>query len=166
MAATTPVKTTESSPKIGIKADDLKAINAGLAQVVSDTFTLYVKTHGYHWNVTGPHFRSLHLMFEEQYQELWAAVDVLAERMRALGSGAPGSFAEFLEHASLTDNERTTDAMTMVENLARDHETLARLVRPLVEVAEDAGDGATADLFNARLAAHEQAAWMLRSFAA
>lgn len=166
MATHAPVSTTESSPKIGIKAEDLKAINAGLSQVLSDTFTLYVKTHGYHWNVTGPYFRSLHLLFEEQYQELWAAVDVLAERMRALASGAPGSMAEFLEHASITDDERTTDAMTMVENLARDHETLARLVRPLVEVAEDAGDGATADLFNARLAAHEQAAWMLRSVAA
>ncbi|BDZ61639.1 metalloregulation DNA-binding stress protein [Demequina sediminis] len=166
MATTSPVKTTESNPKIGIKAEDLKAINAGLAQVLSDTFTLYLKSHGYHWNVTGPHFRSLHLLFEEQYQELWAAADVLAERMRALGSGAPGSYAEFLEHASIKDNERTADAMTMVENLARDHETLARLVRPLVEVAEDAGDGATADLLNARLAAHEQAAWMLRSFAA
>ncbi|WP_296667498.1 DNA starvation/stationary phase protection protein [Demequina sp.] len=166
MATTTPVTTTESGPRIGIKAEDLRAINAGLAHVLSDTFTLYVKTHGYHWNVTGPHFRSLHLMFEEQYQELWAAADVLAERMRALGSGAPGSFAEFLEHASITDGERTADAMVMVRNLAADHETLARLVRPLVEVAEDAGDGATADLFNARLAAHEQAAWMLRSFAA
>ncbi|MDN4479247.1 Dps family protein [Demequina lignilytica] len=166
MASNAPVKTTESTPKIGLKVDDLTAINAGLGQVLSDTFTLYLKTHGYHWNVTGPHFRSLHLLFEEQYQELWAAADVLAERMRALGSGAPGSMAEFLEHASIVDDERTTDAMTMVENLARDHETLARLIRPLVEVAEDAGDGATADLFNARLAAHEQAAWMLRSFAA
>jgi len=166
MATQTPVKTTESSPKIGIKAEDLTAINAGLAQVLSDTFTLYVKTHGYHWNVTGPHFRALHLMFEEQYTELWNSVDTLAERMRALGSGAPGSLAEFQEHASIRDNQRTTDAMTMVENLATDHETLARLIRPLVEVAEDAGDGATADLFNARLAAHEEAAWMLRSFAA
>ncbi|SEJ67713.1 Dps family protein [Demequina mangrovi] len=166
MAATTPIRTTESTPSIGIKAEDLKAINAGLSQVLADTFTLYLKTHGYHWNVTGPHFRSLHLLFEEQYQELWAAADVLAERMRALGSGAPGSYAEFLEHASIKDNERTADAMTMVANLGRDHETLARLIRPLVEVAEDAGDGATADLFNARLAVHEQAAWMLRSFAA
>lgn len=166
MAHTTPVNTTESSPKIGISSEDLSAINAGLAQVLSDTFTLYLKTHGYHWNVTGPHFRSLHLLFEEQYQELWEAADVLAERMRALGSGAPGSYAEFIEHSSITDNERTSDAMTMVANLGRDHETLARLIRPLVEVAEEAGDGATADLFNDRLKVHEDAAWMLRSFAA
>ncbi len=166
MATTSPITTAESSPRIGIKAEDLRAITAGLAQVLSDTFTLYVKTQGYHWNVTGPHFRSLHLMFEEQYEELNAAADVIAERMRALGSGAPGSFAEFLAHASIKDNERAADAMAMVENLASDHETLARLIRPLVEVAEQAGDGATADLFNGRLAAHEQAAWMLRAFAA
>ena len=157
---------TESSPDIGIKDDDLKAINAGLSQILADTFTLYVKTHGYHWNVTGPHFRSLHLMFEEQYNELFAAADVLAERLRALGDAAPGSMAEFIELASLTDREPTTDAIEMVRNLARDHETIARMIRPLVDVAEDAGDGATADLFNARLAAHEQAAWMLRSMAA
>ncbi|WP_062381299.1 Dps family protein [Demequina pelophila] len=165
MKPATPARTTATQPRIGIKSEDLTAINAGLAQVLSDTFTLYLKTHGYHWNVTGPHFRSLHLMFEEQYTELWKAADVLAERMRALGAPAPGSYAEFTEHTSIKDNDRTADAMTMVENLRRDHETVARLVRPLVEVAEEAGDGATADLFNARLAAHEDAAWMLRSFA-
>ncbi len=166
MASTTPVKTTENSPSIGIRPEDLRAINQGLAQVLSDTFTLYVKTQGYHWNVTGPHFRSLHLMFEEQYTDLRDAADELAERMRALGSGAPGSFTEFMDHATVADNEPQTDAMAMVTTLAADHETVARLVRPLVDVAEDAGDGATADLLNARLAAHEQAAWMLRSFAA
>ncbi len=157
---------TEQSPEIGIKDSDLKEINSGLAQVLADTFTLYAKTHGYHWNVTGPHFRSLHLMFEEQYNELFQAVDVLAERLRALGDTAPGSLAEFVELATIQDREPTEDAMEMVNNLRRDHETVARLIRPLVEVAEDAGDGATADLFNARLDAHEQAAWMLRSFAA
>ncbi|WP_200806278.1 Dps family protein [Demequina sp. NBRC 110052] len=166
MASNKPVQTAEDAPMIGIKAEDLRAINQGLAQVLSDTFTLYVKTQGYHWNVTGPHFRSLHLMFEEQYVELRDAADEIAERMRALGSGAPGSFAEFLEHASVKDNQPQTDAMTMVTTLADDHATIARLVRPLVDVAEEAGDGATADLLNARLAAHEQAAWMLRSFAA
>jgi starvation-inducible DNA-binding protein len=164
--ASTTVKTTEKAPKIGIKAADLTAINAGLGQILSDTFTLYVKTQGYHWNVTGPHFRSLHLMFEEQYIELRDAADVLAERMRALGDGAPGSFAQFTELATVKDNVPASDAMEMVKNLADDHETIARLVRPLVEVAEDAGDGGTADIFNARLAAHENAAWMLRSFLA
>ncbi|WNM23616.1 DNA starvation/stationary phase protection protein [Demequina capsici] len=166
MASTTPVKTTENSPSIGLRAEDLRAINQGLTQVLSDTFTLFVKTQGYHWNVTGPHFRTLHLMFEEQYEELRAAADEIAERMRALGSGAPGSFAEFLDHATIKDNEPKTDAMDMVVALLADHETIARLVRPLVDVAEEAGDGATADLLNARLAAHEKAAWMLRTFAA
>jgi len=154
------------TPKIGIKAADLTAINAGLGEVLSDTFTLYVKTQGYHWNVTGPHFRSLHLLFEEQYIELRDAADVLAERMRALGAAAPGSFSEFGELASVKDHEPAPDAMDMVAHLAADHETVARRVRPLVGVAEEADDGATADIFNARLAAHENAAWMLRSFLA
>ncbi len=164
--ANTPVTTNEKAPEIGIKQADLTEITSGLGQILADTFLLYAKTHGYHWNVTGPHFRSLHLMFEEQYQQLFAAADELAERMRALGAGAPGSLTEFLELATIKDNVPETDAMAMVRNLAADHETVARLIRPLVEVAEDAGDGATADLFNARLAAHEQTAWMLRSFAA
>jgi starvation-inducible DNA-binding protein len=164
--ATTSSKTTDLTPNLGIKETDLKAINQGLAQVLADTFTLYVKTQGYHWNVTGPHFRSLHLAFEEQYLELRAAADVLAERMRALGALAPGSFAEFTELASVKDHVPTENPDTMVKNLLKDHETIARLVRPLVEVAEDAKDGATADLFNARLQAHENAAWMLRSLLA
>lgn len=157
-------KATGRTPKIGIKAADLTAINAGLGEILSDTFTLYVKTQGYHWNVTGPHFRSLHLLFEEQYIDLRDAADVLAERMRALGAPAPGSFSEFGELASVKDHESAADAMDMVAHLAADNETVARRVRPLVTVAEEAEDGASADLFNARLAAHENAAWMLRSF--
>ncbi|MFV0633082.1 Dps family protein [Demequina sp.] len=157
---------TEHTPNIGIENKALKDINAGLAQTLADTFTLYLKTHGYHWNVTGPHFRSLHLMLEEQYQALFAATDELAERMRALGDKAPGSMAEMLELTTIKDHEPTEDALAMVKNLLRDHEQVATAIRPLVEVAEDAGDGATADLYNARLAFHEQTAWMLRSFAA
>jgi starvation-inducible DNA-binding protein len=164
--ANTSAKTTEATPHIGIKESDLKAINQGLAETLSDTFTLYVKTQGYHWNVTGPHFRSLHLTFEEQYLELRAAADVLAERMRALGATAPGSFAEFSELATVKDHVPTADATQMIKNLLKDHETIAKAVRPLVDVAEDAKDGATADLFNARLQAHENAAWMLRSLLA
>jgi starvation-inducible DNA-binding protein len=159
-------KTTAKTPNLGISKTDLKAINEGLGQVLSDTFTLYVKTQGYHWNVTGPHFRSLHLAFEEQYIELRAAADVLAERMRALGAATPGSFAEFSELATVKDHEPTNNAEQMIANLVDDHETIARIVRPLVEVAEEAKDGATADLFNARLAAHEKTAWMLRSLLA
>lgn len=156
----------DQAPEIGIESGDLKEINAGLARVLADTFTLYVKTHGYHWNVTGPHFRSLHELFEEQYTALFEAVDGLAERMRALGDTAPGSLAEFVELAGIQDREPTQDAMEMVSNLRRDHEAVARQIRTLVETAERAGDGATADLLNARLDAHEEAAWMLRSLAA
>ena len=157
---------TESTPALGIEESDLKGINTGLAKVLADTFTLYLKTHGYHWNVTGSHFRSLHLMFEEQYNAMFAAADELAERMRALGVDAPGSMSEMLELASITDHEPTDDAMTMVRNLQRDHEAIAAAIRPLGVAADEAGDGATADLYNARMAFHEESAWMLRSFAA
>ena len=157
--------TTNQSPQIGLTDTNLKDINAGLAQVLSDTFTLYLKTQGYHWNVTGPHFRSLHLMFEEQYNGLFQAADILAERMRALGESAPGSMAEMLELSTLKDHEPTDDAMQMVKNLQRDHETAAATIRPLMEAADEAGDGATADMYNARLDFHEQSAWMLRAFA-
>ncbi|WP_084102914.1 Dps family protein [Demequina sp. NBRC 110051] len=157
--------TESQTPAIGIEEKDLKAINAGLGQTLADTFTLYLKTHGYHWNVTGPHFRSLHLMLEEQYQALFEAADDLAERMRALGEKAPGSMAEMLELATLKDHEPTDDAMTMVKNLQRDHEAVAAAIRPLSEAADEAGDGATADLYNARLDFHEETAWMLRAFA-
>ncbi|WP_062069189.1 Dps family protein [Demequina sediminicola] len=157
--------TAETTPALGIDEAHLKEINAGLARTTADTFALYVKTHGYHWNVTGPHFRSLHLMLEEQYNALFLAVDELAERMRSLGEMAPGSMAEMLELTNLKDHEPTDDAMTMVKNLQRDHEKVASLIRPLSEAADEAGDGATADLYNARLAFHEETAWMLRSFA-
>lgn len=155
----------EQTPQIGIDDADLKAINSGLAGVLADTFTLYLKTQGYHWNVTGPHFRSLHLMLEEQYVALFEAADDLAERMRALGEKAPGSMAEMIELASLKDHEPTDDALTMVRNLQRDHEAIAASIRPLSEAADEAGDGATADLYNARLDFHEETAWMLRAFA-
>jgi len=154
------------TPDLGISDTDLKSVNQALATALSDTFTLFVKTQGYHWNVTGPHFRSLHLMLEEQYIELHDAADLLAERMRALGATAPGSFAEFSELATVKDHVPTDDAMTMVKNLVKDNETVAKIIRPFVDVAEDAKDTATADLFNARLAAHEKAAWMLRSLLA
>ncbi|WP_062076612.1 Dps family protein [Demequina globuliformis] len=154
-----------TTPAIGIDEAHLKEINAGLAQTLANTFTLYLKTQGYHWNVTGPHFRSLHLMLEEQYNALFLAADELAERIRALGDVSPGSMAEMLELTSLKDHEPTDDAMTMVTNLQRDHEKAAELIRPLSEAADEAGDGATADLYNARLAFHEETAWMLRAFA-
>ena len=166
MTPTKAVTTPERNPKLGIKASDLDAINAGLAQATADTFTLFVKTQGYHWNVTGPTFHSLHEMFEEQYIALHDAADVLAERMRALGAGAPGSFKEFLELASIKDGEPTTDPMVMVANLAADHETISRALRKLIEVADQADDVATADLLTGLLGDHEKVAWMLRATAA
>lgn len=156
----------ETTPELGIDESDLKAITTGLAKVLADTFTLYLKTHGYHWNVVGPHFRSLHLMFEEQYNALFLASDELAERLRALGVQAPGSMREVLELASIKDHEPTEDALEMVRHLQRDHESLAATIRPLAQAADEAGDGATADLYNARMMFHEESAWMLRSFLA
>jgi len=154
-----------STPAIGLKSDDLKAINTGLAQALAETFTLYVKTQGYHWNVVGARFHSLHEMFEEQYVQLRDAADELAERMRALGATAPGSFQEFSELATIKDFQPAANADEMVSNLAADHEALARVLRPLVDVAADAGDAATSDLITQRLAAHEKTAWMLRATA-
>ncbi len=166
MARTTEATTNERSPKIGIASTDIDAIAEGLAQAVAETFTLFVKTQGYHWNVTGPTFHSLHEMFEEQYLDLHEAADLLAERMRALGAPAPGSFTEFMKLATIKDSEPTSEPLTMVKRLAADHEALARILRPQIEVAEKAGDVATADLLTARVAAHEKFAWMLRATAA
>lgn len=166
MAANTKAKAHAHTPRLGIAKADLTAINTGLAQAVAETFTLYVKTQGYHWNVTGPTFHSLHEMFEDQYIDLRDAADDLAERMRALGAPAPGSFTEFLALATIKDSEPTPDPLQMVKNLAADHEAIARILRPLVDVADEAGDAATADLLTARLAAHEKHAWMLHATAA
>lgn len=163
MTKVTEARSTPRTPQIGIKQADLKAINAGLAQAVAETFTLYVKTQGYHWNVEGATFHSLHEMFEEQYLELRDAADLIAERMRALGAFAPGSFTEFQALATIKDHEKASDATDMVRILAEDHETVTRALRPLVDVADEAGDSATADLLTARLAAHEKHAWMLRA---
>lgn len=163
MANATKSGAARLTPQIGIKATDLKKINEGLAHATAETFTLYVKTQGYHWNVVGPTFHSLHMLFEEQYIELRDAADELAERMRALGGIAPGSFTEFQKLAGIKDYEPAADATDMVSILTGDHELAARTLRPLVDVADEAGDSATADLITARLAAHEKHAWMLRS---
>jgi starvation-inducible DNA-binding protein len=131
--------------------------------LLADTYALYLKTHMYHWNVTGPSFHSLHMMFEEQYLELRDAVDVIAERIRALGEFAPGSYAEFARLSSVPDEEGVPDAVEMVRRLAAGHEALVRGARPLVTKAENAGDVATADLVTQRITTHEKTAWMLRS---
>lgn len=149
----------------GIAESDRKEIAEGLSALLADTYTLYVKTHGYHWNVSGPMFRSLHLMFEEQYTELQQAVDVIAERILSLGHPAPGSYGEFAGLATVKDEEGVPEAMEMVRRLVEAHEATIRTARDLVEKAESAGDVATADLATQRIDIHEKTAWMLRATA-
>jgi len=148
---------------IGIEEDPRKELAEGQAALLADTFTLYLKTHGYHWNVVGPSFPALHLMFEQQYVELQQAVDVIAERIRALGHLAPGSYAEFARLSTVPDEEGAPGAEEMVRRLAEAHELVVRTARSLVAKAERAGDVATADLATERIAVHEKTAWMLRS---
>ena len=151
------------SINIGIKAKDRKAIAKGLSKVLADSYTLYLKTHNYHWNVTGPLFNTLHLMFEAQYTELATAVDEIAERIRALGEPAPGSYKAF---AKLTDIQEETDmpaAEEMIKQLVIGQETVVRSAREVFKIAEAASDEPTADLLTQRMQLHEKNAWMLRS---
>jgi starvation-inducible DNA-binding protein len=149
---------------IGIGDKDRAAIVAGLGKLLADTYTLYLTTHNFHWNVTGPMFTSLHTMFMTQYTELWTAVDPIAERIRSLGHPAPGSYAQFSTLASIPDVPKTPPrALKMVEILVTGHEAVARTARTLFPVADKAGDEPTADLLTQRLTVHEQTAWMLRS---
>lgn len=151
------------SINIGIKEKDRKAIADGLSRVLADSYTLYLKTHNYHWNVTGPMFNTLHLMFEQQYTELAAAVDEIAERIRALGVYAPGSYKAF---AKLTDIEEETDvpaAEEMVKRAVDGQETVVRTAREVFKLVDAANDEATADLLTQRMQVHEKNAWMLRS---
>jgi starvation-inducible DNA-binding protein len=136
-----------------------------LSRVLADTFTLYLKTHNFHWNVVGPMFHTLHLMFEEQYKELWLASDAIAERLRALGCVAPGSYGEFSKLTYLRKPEAVS-ATEMISELLRDHETCARTARWALSVARTAVDAPTEDLLTQRLIVHEKAAWMLRSMLA
>jgi len=149
---------------IGIGEKDRAAIAQGLSRLLADTYTLYLTTHNFHWNVTGPMFNTLHAMFMTQYTELWAAVDPVAERIRSLGHPAPGSYAQFSKLASVPDAPVTPPkALEMVRILVQGHEAVARTARSLFPVADEAGDEPTADLLTQRLTVHEQTAWMLRS---
>ena len=149
---------------IGIDSADRSAITDGLSRLLADTYTLYLTTHNFHWNVTGPMFNSLHAMFMAQYTELWTAVDPIAERIRSLGHAAPGSYAAFGKLSSVPDAPATPPkALAMVRILVEGHEAVARTARSLYPVVEKAGDEPTADLLTQRLTVHEQAAWMLRS---
>ena len=149
---------------IGISEADRGAIAAGLSHLLADTYTLYLTTHNFHWNVTGPMFNTLHLMFMTQYTELWNAVDPVAERIRSLGHPAPGSYAQFSRLSSIKDvPEDPPKALEMVAILVEGHEAVARTARSIFPLVEKGGDEPTADLLTQRLAIHEQTAWMLRS---
>lgn len=149
---------------IGISEQDRASIAQGLSRLLADTFTLYLTTHNFHWNVKGPHFTSLHAMFMAQYTELWNAVDPIAERIRSLGYPAPGSYAQFADLTSLPDAPQPPPAATeMVRILVKGHEAVARTARELFPAADAAHDEPTADLLTQRLAVHEQTAWMLRA---
>lgn len=152
------------SPQIGISEPDRAAIAEGLSRLLADTYTLYLTTHNFHWNVTGPMFSSLHAMFQAQYTELWTAVDPIAERIRALGAKAPGSYGQFQALTSVPDAPRQTPkALDMVRLLTQGHETVARTARGIFSLVEKADDQPTADLLTQRMDSHQKTAWMLRS---
>ena len=154
-----------SAPRIdiGIKEPDRRKIATGLGRLLADTYTLYLKTHNFHWNVTGPMFQTLHVMFEEQYTEQWQAADLIAERIRALGFPAPGTFKEFLATTSIKEPEGTPSAEDMIRELVDGQEAVVRTARSILAPAEKVDDQPTVDLVTQRLQTHEKAAWMLRS---
>ena len=151
---------------IGIDAATRKRIATDLAKVQADTYTLYLKTHNFHWNVTGPMFNTLHLMFETQYNELALAVDLIAERIRALGHPAPGSYAQYARLSSIKESETVPPAREMIADLVAGQEAVARTARKVFRTAEGAADQPTADLLTQRMQVHEKTAWMLRSLLA
>jgi starvation-inducible DNA-binding protein len=148
---------------IGIDKKDRKAIAEGLSHLLADTYTLYLKTHNYHWNVTGPMFQTLHLMFQTQYTEMWQAVDLVAERIRTLGYPAPGTYKSFSALASIKEEEGVPAATQMIKNLVKGHEQVAKTARGILPLVDKASDEPTADLLTQRLQLHEKTAWMLRS---
>ena len=151
---------------IGIDLEQRQKIAAGLSRLLADSYTLYLKTHNFHWNVTGPQFNTLHTMFEEQYTELAAAVDEIAERIRALGIKAPGSYSAFTELTSIEEGSGDENAEEMIRQLVIGQETVARTAREAFPAAEAASDEPSADLLTQRMQIHEKNAWMLRSMLA
>lgn len=159
-------KKAEGRIDIGISEKDRKQIAEKLTYLLADNYTLYLKTHNFHWNVTGPMFNTLHLMFETQYNELWTANDEVAERIRALGMYAPGSGSQFAKLSSIAEETGVPDWQDMVRQLVEGHEAAARTAREVFRVADSADDQPTADLVTQRMQAHEKTAWMLRSLLA
>jgi starvation-inducible DNA-binding protein len=147
----------------GISAKDRSRLAEGLSRLLADTYILYLKTHNFHWNVEGPMFQTLHIMFMEQYTEAWNAIDPIAERIRALGHYAPGSYKQYIKLASVKEADGVPKAGQMIRQLIEGQETVARTARSVLPVADDANDQPTLDLLTQRLDIHEKNAWMLRS---
>ena len=158
-----PAKAEEYAIDIGIDAEQRKAIADGLSHLLADTYTLYLKTHNYHWNVTGPMFNTLHLMFETQYNELALAVDLIAERIRALGHPAPGSYAQYAKLSAIRETEGVPTTEQMIADLVKGQEAVVRTARKVFPTAEKASDQPTIDLLTQRMNVHEKTAWMLRA---
>ena len=156
---------TKASAKIeiGITKDQRKEIANGLSRLLADEYTLYLKTHNFHWNVTGPMFNTLHLMFETHYNESALAVDLVAERIRALGHPAPGTYKQYAALSSIEETAGVPEAMEMVRLLVKGHEACAKTARSIFPAADKASDEPTADLLTQRMQVHEKTAWMLRS---
>lgn len=150
---------------IGLSAAARKSSAEAMKVLLGETYALYIKTHAYHWNVSGPRFNELHAMFMTQYTELWKALDVIAERIRALGHFAPGSSGEMMEHATIKPDNDVPDAATMVKNLAAGHEAVSKAAKAGIKVAEKNNDPVSADLFTQRAQIAEKTAWMLRASA-
>ena len=148
---------------IGISKKDRKAIADGLSRLLADTYTLYLKTHNFHWNVEGPMFNTLHLMFETQYTELALAVDAIAERIRALGYPAPGTYAAYAKLSSIKEEQGVPSAEGMIKQLVAGQEAVVKTARSVFPTADKVGDEPTADLLTQRMQVHEKTAWMLRS---
>ncbi len=163
MTAAAPLSSSAQPIDIGLAEEQRLKIAEGLGGLLSDTFVLYGKTHGFHWNVTGPMFNTLHLMFEGQYNELWDALDGIAERIRSLGCPAPFGGANFANLASISETQGIPAATAMVRELVLGHEAVARTARAVFALADEYGDQPSADLLTQRLQVHEKTAWMLRS---
>jgi starvation-inducible DNA-binding protein len=149
--------------EIGISEKDRKQTADGLSRLLADSYILYLKTHNFHWNVEGPMFNTLHLMFMEQYTELWNALDLIAERIRSLGSYAPGSYKKYAQLSTIPEAEEPVPAMQMIKQLLEGHEAVAKTARSILPIADAGQDEATLDLLTQRLQLHEKTAWMLRS---
>ncbi len=152
-----------SSIHIGLSVEDRQAVATGLSRLLADTYTLYLQTHNFHWNVEGPMFSTLHLMFETQYNELWKAVDVIAERIRSLGYHAPGTYGELTRLTSIEETDGVPEALRMVRILVDGHEAVTRTAREAFRASDKAGDESSSDMLTQRLQVHEKTAWMLRS---